>query len=549
MKAVAKRKMLKRVSLLMVLVFTLSLSFAALAAETELYAIINDAAKYVHTVVKSPQVGSVGGEWAIIGLARSGYAVPQEYYDNYYATVVKYVEACKGNLHEKKYTEYSRVILSMTAIGRDPSNVGGYNLLTALGDFEKTIWQGINGPVWALIALDSGNYEIPNNPNARTQATRELYIEEILSRQLADGGFSLSGTGGSKEKADPDITGMVLQALAKYQSRADVKAATEKALVCISNAQSNDGGFSSWGEENIESVVQVIVALCEMGIDIEDSRFIKNGKTLVDSLLSYYVKGGGFRHTMEGGGNNQMSTEQGLYACVAITRAAEGKHSLYRMSDTEKNSGDIVDGGYLPGKHADVTEQPIVNPGMTFEDITLHDNLAAIETLSARGIINGMGDGTFVPNATMTRAQFAAIVVRALGLEPVKKGVFSDVDGNEWYAAYIDTANAYGIVNGVGDGKFNPAGTITRQEAATMVARAAKLCGMDTEMDAAEIRDMLAQFGDYVTVTEWAKQGLAFCYDADILSQAELDIHPNADILRCEIAQMLYNMLSSAKLI
>ena len=128
-------------------------------------------------------------------------------------------------LHERKYTEYSRVILALTAIGRDPAKVAGYNLLTPLGDFEKTIWQGLNGPIWAFIALDSGSYEIPKNPAAKTQATRQLYINEILKNQLKDGGWSLTGTGNS----DLDMTAMALQALAKYQDQKSVKSATDKA--------------------------------------------------------------------------------------------------------------------------------------------------------------------------------------------------------------------------------------------------------------------------------------------------------------------------------
>ena len=122
----------------------------------------------------APTAGSIGGEWAVIGLARSGYPVPANYFDDYYARVEKYVKDCAGVLHERKYTEYSRVILALTAIGRDPANVAGYNLLTPLGDFEKTIWQGLNGPIWALLALDSGNYPVPYG---RT-TTRQRLIDE-----------------------------------------------------------------------------------------------------------------------------------------------------------------------------------------------------------------------------------------------------------------------------------------------------------------------------------------------------------------------------------
>ena len=185
-------------------------TFAASSVQSE----VQSSAAFMLSSVKSPEVGSIGGEWAVIGLARSGYSVPADYYDEYYTRVEKYVKNCSGVLHERKYTEYSRVILALTAIGRDPSKVAGYNLLTPLGDFEKTIWQGLNGPIWALIALDSGNYDIPKNSAAKTQATRQLYIDEILNNQMKDGGWSLTGTGDS----DVDITAMALQALAKYQA-------------------------------------------------------------------------------------------------------------------------------------------------------------------------------------------------------------------------------------------------------------------------------------------------------------------------------------------
>ena len=117
-------------------------SFAASSVQSE----VQGSAAYMVSAVKAPEVGSISGEWAIIGLARSGYAVPANYYEDYYARVEKYVKNCSGVLHERKYTEYSRVILALTAIGRDPSKVAGYNLLMPLGDFEKTIWQGLNGP-------------------------------------------------------------------------------------------------------------------------------------------------------------------------------------------------------------------------------------------------------------------------------------------------------------------------------------------------------------------------------------------------------------------
>ncbi|QIB69651.1 hypothetical protein Ami103574_10095 [Aminipila butyrica] len=557
-----REQQMRRTSLLITLILAVAMIFGSLpvfAADAQtVQAAMNDTAAYMYKTVKEPQVSSIGGEWAVLGLARSGYDVPDTYYKDYYNRVVDYVKACKGVLHDKKYTEYSRVTVALSAIGADPTNVGGYNLLTPLGDFDKTIWQGINGPIWALIALDSGNYPMPENKAAATQATRQMYIDEILSRQLSDGGFSLfggaDGATAESEGSDPDITGMALQALAKYQDQPKVKEVTQEALKCLSAMQRSDGGFSSWGTANSESCVQVVVALCELGIAQDDSRFVKNGHTAVDNLLTFYQKGKGFLHTADGSGSNQMAAEQGFYGLVAVGRAQQGKNSLYRMSDasspasTTGETNAETTGQGLANKQADVKKQNVTLPGKTFSDIAGHKNQSAMEALSARAIINGKTDDKFMPNDTMTRAEFSTIVVKALGLEPKSGNNFSDVDSTSWYAPYVGTAYQYGIVKGTSEDTFSPSGTITKQEAAVMVERAAKLAGISKNMDAATVQDTLAQFTDYVTVAEWAKSSMAFCYDAGILSQEKMDILPKNAIKRCEVAEMLFQMLTAAKL-
>lgn len=551
--------MKKLLSFVLVLTLVLGLcgsAFATVSKDT-LADAVSDTADFMYKTVKSPQVGSIGGEWAVIGLARSGAPVPQEYWNNYYAVVEEYVKSCKGVLHDKKYTEYSRLIVALTAIGADPTNVAGYDITKALGDYEKTIWQGMNGPIWALIALDSGNYDMPVNTDAEVQATRQMYVDRILECQLNDGGWSLFGgteaASSGDGVSDPDITGMALQALSKYMNQSKVAEAVEDALSCISKMQDKDGGFSSWGTANSESCVQIIVALCELGISLDDPRFVKNGNTLLDNLMTFYLPGNGFLHTKSGTGSNQMASEQGFYGLVAVQRQQQKKSSLYKMDDvTIKPNGSTERTVGLPGKHADVKKMPITSPGITFSDISgvnAHKNQSQIEALAARGIINGKGNNLFDPNANMTRAEFATIVVRALGLEPKLTDAFTDVPTEQWYAEYIGTAYNYGIVNGIGGGLFDPEGTITKQEAALMVARAAKLCGMDTKMDSGAVRDVLAQFMDYVKTDDWAREGIAFCYSSGILDSSALEIGGTVEIKRCEIAEMLYNLLGNAKLL
>ena len=276
----------------------------------------------------TPTVNSTGGEWMVIGLARSGRTVPAGYYDN----VVEYVKAkadANERLHPTKVTDNARVILALTAIGKDVTNVGGHNLLKGLDSMDYVQAQDINGPIFTLIALDSHNYPTMGD------VTREKLIQVILDAQLNDGGWNLSA-----ENADPDMTAMAIQALAPYyKTNETVKAAVDKALEALSALQCSDGGFGSWDTVNSESCAQVIVALTALGIDpTADSRFVKNGHTVLDALAGFYVTGGGFRHTA-GGERNDMATEQGYYALAAYYRFANTQTRLYDMSDVTIQTG------------------------------------------------------------------------------------------------------------------------------------------------------------------------------------------------------------------
>lgn len=264
-----------------------------------------------------------GSEWLVIALARSGRTVPDSYYDS----VVKAVQDAGGELSDKKFSEYSRVILALTAIGKDPADVGGYDLLAKLADMDKVTYQGLNGAIFALIALDSAGYEVPAAAEDANQTSREALVAYILDKQLSDGGWALSG-----DSADPDMTAMALQALAAYRDDAAVQAAVDEAVQTLSDMQLSDGGYSSWGTVNSESCAQVIIALTTLGIDpAKDSRFIKYGLSLLDALCAYY-KDGGFCHTRDGAADD-IATEQALCALTAYARLLNGQTALYDMTD------------------------------------------------------------------------------------------------------------------------------------------------------------------------------------------------------------------------
>lgn len=274
----------------------------------------------------TPSVGSIGGEWMALGLARSGRTVPEGYYD----AVVKYVKDnidSNGRLDKNKATENARIILALTAIGKDVTNVDGHDLLAGLNEMSYLSKQGINGAIFTLIALDSHNYTPAGD------VTRDKLVQAILEAQISsDGGWSLDG-----KNADVDMTAMAIQALAAYyKSNSSAKKAVDKGLSWLSSVQQNDGGFTSWGAANSESCAQVIVALTALGIDpTKDSRFIKNGVSVLDALCSFAVNGGGFKHLATETSANGMATEQGFYALVAYYRLLNGQTSLYDMTDVK----------------------------------------------------------------------------------------------------------------------------------------------------------------------------------------------------------------------
>ena len=300
---------------------------------------------YLKKTVANPTIGSTGGEWSVLSLARGGVK-DVAWYRSYYQEVEKQVGNKGNKLSETRSTENSRVIIGLTSIGANPADIEGCNLLVPLADFDYVVQQGLNGAVYALIAVDSGKYEIPQVDGVENQTTRESLIAYILNRQTADGGWGYSDPATDPNAtSDIDMTAMTIQALAPYYNAdKNVKKAVKKAISLLSGLQGEDGLYTSvfewdgvtYTNTSSESCSQVICALASLGIDADtDSRFIKNGTSLLDALLSYYDKvSGGFKHSQEDTEvPNLMATEQAAYTLAAYDRLQNGQSGLYEMSD------------------------------------------------------------------------------------------------------------------------------------------------------------------------------------------------------------------------
>lgn len=374
---------------------------------------------YLRKTADDPQFGA---EWNVMTLARCGYE-DEAWYGEYYDNIVKYVQSCVEEtgslkLDKKQYkgTDNSRVILALTAIGADAADVGGYNLLEPLADMNYVTTQGINGPVFALIAFDTAGYDIPKLPDGSdgVQTTREGLVEYILGRELDGGGWAFSGS-----NADPDMTGMTIQALAPYyKSNTEVKTVVDRALDVMSGLQKDDGGFASWGTVNSESCAQVICGLLDIGRDAgTDEAFVKNGHSVLDALMGFYVaSAGGFAHDVKQNGElvvNGMASQQAGYALAAYDRFKKGRNTLYDMSDAKplyirsvatadvklSTSAYVYDGkAKKPGVTVKIGDRELKN-GVDYT-ISYQNNVnignSAKVVVTGKGIFKGSASKTFV---------------------------------------------------------------------------------------------------------------------------------------------------------
>ena len=414
--------MMKKRILACILVCAILISVSASAAS------LSQNASKTASYLKKTDYTYNADEFVMAGLTRLKTSLTASQKKAYAQSLKSALKASNGVLDSRINTVYARVVIGLTAIGYDPVHFEGYDLTAPLKDTAKTVKQGLNGAIWALIALDSGEY-------IAGIGVRDAYVDKILEKEVKGGGFDLTG-----KRADPDVTAMALTALSRYTYRSDVAAAVKRGISKLSSMQLSDGGYMSYGVENPESAAQVIIAMQALGISLSDSRFVKQKHTVQDGMMKFARTDGSFSH-MDGGEANAFASEQALLAMAALTCGG----NVYSFA------------------------------APAFSDMANHEAREATTALSKKGILNGFGDGTFRPDETMTRAQFAATVVRTLGLKEKKVSCFKDVSSSAWYAGYIGAAYEAGIILGRSASVFDPEGTITVVEAKIMLARAAKV--------------------------------------------------------------------------
>ncbi len=452
-------------------------------------------------------------DFEIMVLALADKEKKPQQFERLQDSIIQQVKNGKGNF--RKVTDRARIVLAARSVKLQPSNIGGYNMVESLVNHENIEMQGVNGPGFALIAYDATGLKLPAN----TLNSRENLKKIILGYQNADGGYPLAKGG----KSDPDVTAMVLTALAPYQKEETVKKGTDKAIAYLSSVQKPDGGFLSQGISTSESVSQVIIALCALGIDPLDSRFVKGEKgefDLLSNLFSFQNKDGGFSHTL-GEKTDTMATEQGSLAILAYEKLLnrDGKQGvcIYDMQHIKYNP--FLD------------ESEIASWAKT-----------SVNNCQQLGIMTGDERQNFLPKRNLNRAEASKIMASILQLPPYLEPSsgseesieFQDVLHNAWYYETIRSAVKAGVLSGRGEGVLDPEGSISREELAVILVRS---LGLPKEKAVGESELIIPL--DMDTVSPYAKEAVMIAYSGKLMQGSDGNFDPKGKVSREMIAVIM----------
>ncbi|CDN43938.1 hypothetical protein BN871_DW_00040 [Paenibacillus sp. P22] len=306
------KRMLTRASLSWMLMLALIVSLLPAGAAPASAA--PDTASALRQAGQTLLKSGISSDWDAIAASQAGLELPA----SYAAGLAKTVRTEAAGF--TKVTDLERTALAVTAIGEDASSFQGVNLIERIANSSRMTSQGVNGPIYALLALDYGAYEVP----AAAKWTREALVAEVLKHQAQDGSFAFDG----EKSGNPDLTGAALTALAPYLDKPEAKQAGERIVSWLAKQQDKDGGFTSYGESSSESIAQIVIGLASAGVDPADSRFVQNGKGLLDKLFTFRNADGSFSHSLPLAAN-AYGAYQSVQALTAYEKFKNGTGRLY----------------------------------------------------------------------------------------------------------------------------------------------------------------------------------------------------------------------------
>lgn len=188
---------------------------------------------------------------------------------------------------------------------------------------------------------------------------------------------------------------------------------------------------------------------------------------------------------------------------------------------------------------------------LEYVDVADHWSKTAVNDMGSRMIIEGTGEGMFSPNRDITRAEFAAILIRGMGLAPQQgSSSFSDIADSDWYNGAVNTAVSFGLMAGYADGMFRPEDRITREQAMVVLERAMSKTGLNLQPVSTVNEEMLYPFQDTKQLADWARGAAAFNLQQGLITgRHAVELAPKKHMTRAEAAAVMQRLLKQSKLI
>ncbi|WP_238358151.1 S-layer homology domain-containing protein [Cohnella zeiphila] len=353
-----------------------------------------------------------------------------------------------------------------------------------------------------------------------------------------------------------ELNGQMVKNMEQKQAVVEIK--TQQATYSLPAGQIDIDSISNQlGQtanlEDIKIQIQIAAPSAEAAKAAEDAASV-GGFTPVAAPVEFTVKGTYNGQTVEvsrfnsyvertiaipdGGDPNQITTG------IVIDPDGTVRHVPTKITTVDGKHFAVINS--LTNSLYSVVWHPI-----EFSDVQNHWAKDAVNDMGSRMIVDGTGDGLYSPNRNITRAELAAIIVRALGLK-VESGssTFTDVNSSAWYAGAVQTAYDYKLINGFGDGLFRPQEEITREQAMAIIDKAMTVTGLQAKLPQHDADASLSSFVDAAKVSSWAKEAVDDSLQAGIVTgRTGSELDPQADMTRAEIAAMIQRLLQKSDLI
>ncbi len=356
-----------------------------------------------------------------------------------------------------------------------------------------------------------------------------------------DGHYTGWGSYSWQGSVAPDIMSTcevvrTLTALDPTKSDGEVQAAISDSLSLLQKQQQSDGSFVGGMDDPLIDTVEILKTLNALGL--QPDAWQSGGQGAVDYLLAQAVNTDGSLGSCQ----NAMDADWALDASLLLQTAP--------ASPTGQNPGSQPAQNNTPQSNQDNASQVTAQASgaAAFSDINGHWAEQDILLMASKGYVSGVGDGLFAPDAAVTRAQFAALLVKALGItgQGGQTPLFSDVPDGYWGAAAIDAAAQQGLLSGVGNGRFQPDSSITREELAVMVARALQWKGAGAGLTPEQVDQALSGYTDADQLDGWAREAVAVCINRGLISgRSATSLSGQSDTSRAEAAVVLEKLLQS----